>query len=411
MSFVTHLECSVTGEHLDPGAVHGLSPAGKPVLVRYDLEAAGRSVDRFEVEARPADMWRWRELLPLADPTHAVTLGEEATPLIPLSKRGTDLGAGGVVVKDEGRLPTGSFKARGVAVAVSRARELGLKRLAMPTNGNAGAALAAYGSRAGMETFIFCPADTPEINVREMAAQGANVWRVDGLIDDCARLVTEGASEMGWFDLATLKEPYRVEGKKTMGFELAAQMDWVLPDVIFYPTGGGTGLIGMWKAFAELSALGWLEGTLPRMVAVQADGCAPIVEAFESGWDHARRWNDAHTIASGIRVPAAIGDFLMLEAIRDSEGFATAVTDEAILSSRAEIAERDGLLLCPEGAATVAAYEQALATGRVSVDERVVLFNCGNGLKYPLPSATQRLDREGPTDWSDLEPAKDLWST
>jgi threonine synthase len=370
-----------------------------PLLVRYDLERIGTTVDRNELRSRPADMWRYREFLPLRDGTNKVSLGESATPLVPLTRMAAEFGLRDVLVKDEGRLPTGSFKARGLAVAVSMAHELGLTRLAMPTNGNAGAALAAYGSRAGIETFVFCPEDTPEVNVREIALQGANVWRVNGLITDCGRIVASGTDAMGWFDMSTLKEPYRLEGKKTMGFELADQLGWEVPDVIFYPTGGGTGLIGMWKAFQELTSIGWLDGPLPRMVAVQASGCAPIVRAYESGADHAEPWDDAHTVAAGIRVPAAIGDFLILEAIAASDGFACAVADADIIAAQRRVAAEEGLLLCPEGAATVAAYAQALENGLVSPEERAVLFNCGSGLKYPMPPANETIDHRRPVNW------------
>jgi len=306
-----------------------------------------------------------------------------------------------VFVKAESRLPTGSFKARGLAVAVSMALELGLTRLAMPTNGNAGAALAAYGARAGIETFIFCPADTPEINVREIALHGGRVWRGDGLIDDCGKIVAEGVGTMGWFDVSTLKEPYRIEGKKTMGLELAEQLGWELPDVIFYPTGGGTGLIGMWKAFQELREIGWLGGTMPRMVAVQSTGCAPIVRAFDAGATHAERWENASTIASGIRVPVAIGDFLILTALRESGGFAIAVDDESILDSQQSVAREQGLLLSPEGAATHAAMTAAVQSGLIDQNERAVLFNCGSGLKYPMPAMDRKLP-PGPIDWDSL---------
>jgi threonine synthase len=323
-----------------------------------------------------------------------VSLGEATTPIIEL----TD----GLLVKDEGRLPTGSFKARGLAMAVSMAKELGVKRMAMPTNGNAGAALAAYASRAGIEAYVFCPADTPEVNVREIALQGGNVWRVNGLIDDCGRIVAAGTETMGWFDVSTLKEPYRIEGKKTMGLELAEQFNWELPDVIFYPTGGGTGLIGMWKAFAELEAIGWISSDRPRMVAVQSSGCAPIVRAFDNGERHATRWEGAHTIASGIRVPAAIGDFLILDAVRESGGYAMAVTDEQIEAHRDRVAGDEGVLLCPEGAATVAAYRRSLDEGLVSPTERCVAFNCGSGLKYPMPPADRTLDHSLVIDWDSL---------
>jgi threonine synthase len=290
-------------------------------------------------------------------------------------------------------------------MAVSMAKEFGLERLAMPTNGNAGSALAAYATRAGMETYIFCPADTPEVNVREIALQGGKVWRVNGLIDDCGKIVGAGKEPMGWFDVSTLKEPYRIEGKKTMGLELADQLGWQLPDAIFYPTGGGTGLIGMWKAFNELADMGWISGQLPRMVAVQSSGCAPIVRAYDEGERHAERWDDAATIAAGIRVPAAVGDFLILDAVRESGGFAIAVDDDAIEEAHVRVPQEDGLLICPEGAATAAAYEQALEAGLVEPTERAVLFNCGSGLKYPMPPADWNLDKDAPIDWDALAEA------
>ena len=281
---------------------------------------------------------------------------------------------------------TGSFKARGLALAVSMAKAFGIQAMAMSSNGNAGAALAAYARRAGIAAHVFCPADTPEVNLREIALQGAQLHTVDGLIDACSRRVAEGCAEHGWFDASTLKEPYRIEGKKTMGLELAEQMGWRLPEVIFYPTGGGTGLIGMWKVFNELGALGWLGPERPRMVAVQASGCAPIVKAYDEGAEHAEPWAGAHTMAAGIRVPAALGDFLILRAVRESGGFAIAVDDAAIEAARREIAEQEGLLMCPEGAATYAAYVKALEEGRVARDECAVLFNCASGHKYPLPA-------------------------
>jgi threonine synthase len=306
------------------------------------------------------------------------------------------------LVKDEGRLPTGSFKARGLVMAVAMAKELGVKRIAMPTNGNAGAALAAYAVRAGIETVVLCPDDTPEINVREIAAQGASVWRVNGLIDECGAIIGRGAAAGHWMDFSTLKEPYRIEGKKTMGLELAAQFGWRLPKAIFYPTGGGTGLIGMWKAFAELEEMGWIGSQRPKMFAVQASGCAPIVKAFNDGVEHADRWEGAHTIASGIRVPKAVGDFLILRAVRESGGKALAVDDAEIKAALDTCARKDGLLLCPEGAATLAAWNAAVRDGLVDRDDEVVLFNCASGLKYPLPAADRRLDKNAAIDFASL---------
>ena len=401
-TFVTHLECSATGARYPADELHNLSRERKPLLVRYDLEAIKKGLSKQTLAGRPRDLWRYRELLPVRRAADIVSLGEPVTPILELPRLAKTLAAGNILVKDESRLPTGSFKARGLALAVSMAKALGIKHMAMPTNGNAGAALSAYASRAGIRSTVFCPGDTPEVNVCEIALQGASVYRVNGLIDDCGKIVAEGAAKAGWFDTSTLKEPYRIEGKKTMGIELAEQLGWQLPDVILYPTGGGTGLIGMWKAFAELEAIGFIGSKRPRMVAVQAAGCAPIVRAYDAGADHAPRWEDAHTIAAGIRVPQAIGDFLILRAVRESGGFAVAVGDEAITAAIEEVARTEGLLLCPEGAATYAALKQALADGRIGHGEQAVLFNCATGLKYPLPPSECTLDRTRPIDFAAL---------
>lgn len=397
-SFVTHLACSMTGKRYEPGKVLGLSEVGKPLLVRYDLPAIAAALTKDELAARKGGFWRYREFLPLRSSDSAIDMGEVVTPLLSLPRMARKLGveAGEILVKDDSRLPTGSFKARGLALAVAMAKELGIQHLAMPTNGNAGAAMAAYASRVGIKTTIFCPADTPEINVSEIEIQGSTVYLVDGLINDCGKIVGEGKTSQGWFDVSTLKEPYRIEGKKTIGLELAEQLDWELPDVIFYPTGGGTGLIGMWKAFDELETMGWIGPKRPRMIAVQATGCAPIVKAFEEGEEHAPLWEDAHTVAAGIRVPIAVGDFLILRAVRESGGFAIAVTDEDTMAARDEIAAEEGFLMCPEGAATYAAYAQSLGDGRVTADERVILFNSATGLKYPLPKVTRTYDPSKP---------------
>ena len=395
-SYATHLECSVSGARYDIDRLQGLSAAGKPLLARYDLDALRREVTRDDIMSRPAGLWRWRELLPIPGAEHVVSLGEIETPLIPLPHSTRPPGYKAPLVKDEGRLPTGSFKARGLCVAVAMAKLHGVRRLAIPTNGNAGAAMAAYAAQAGVEAFCFCPDDTPQINLSEIALQGAAVWRVNGLINDCAKLVEAGKAQFNWFDMSTLKEPYRIEGKKTMGLELAVQGRWQLPDVVFYPTGGGTGLIGMWKAWQELSALGWIRAPLPRLVAVQASGCAPIVRAFDDGASVARRWENAHTIAAGIRVPSALGDFLILNALRESRGFALAVEDADIESARRHVGERDGLLLSPEGAATYAAYLKAARDGRLAPTDEVVLFNCASGLKYPMPPVTRHMDVSRP---------------
>jgi len=400
--FVTHLECSQTRERHEAGRLHNLSRAGKPLLVRYDLPAIAKALPRGALRERAPDWWRYRELLPMRKAASAVSLGEVMTPLIDLPRVAAELALGAVIVKDEGRLPTGSFKARGLALAVTMARELGVREMAIPTNGNAGAAMAAYCSRAGIATYAFCPDDTPDINVREIAAQGGKVYKVNGLIDDCGKLVAEGEKARGWFNCSTLKEPYRIEGKKTMGLELAEQLDWRLPDAIFYPTGGGTGLIGMWKAFAEMEALGWIGPQRPRMYAIQASGCAPMVRAFEQGLEHATRWENAHTIASGIRVPGAIGDFLILRTVRESGGAALAVDDDAIEAALDECGVRDGLLLCPEGAATLAGLRVAHQRGLMHAGENVVLFNCADGRKYPLRAASATLDRTQPIDFAAL---------
>ncbi|MDF1722328.1 MAG: threonine synthase [Minwuia sp.] len=404
MTFVTHLECSATGDRFDADAVHNLSPTGKPLLVRYDLDRMKRELDRDALAQQPPGLWRYAEMLPVADPRHRVTLGEVETPLLPLHRTGARLKADRLWTKDEGRLPTGSFKARGMALAVSMAKRFGLTRLAIPTNGNAGAAMAAYGRAAGMEVYVFCPEETPDVNVREIALQGARVWRVNGQIDQCGAIVREGKERMGWFDVSTLKEPYRIEGKKTMGLELAEQLGWTLPDAILYPTGGGTGLIGMWKAFDELEALGWIGPKRPKMIAVQATGCAPIVRAFDEGVEHATRWENAATVASGIRVPQAVGDFLILRAVRNSGGFAIAVDDGAIMAAQADAARDDGVLLGPEGAATLAAWRVAVDDGRLDRRAHTILFNCGTPLKYPMPPVNRALKLDA-IDWEDVESA------
>jgi threonine synthase len=390
---VTYLECSLTGERYEAGQIYNLSKAGKPLLVRYDTEAAKRTMTRDSLAARAPGMWKWRELLP--NEGEPVSLGEPETPIVPLPKTAAREGASTLLVKDEGRLPTGSFKARGLAMAVTMARQFQIERMAMPTNGNAGAALAAYGARAGIETIVVCPAETPEINVTETAAYGARVYVADGQIDECGALVGKGAAQGLWFDCSTLKEPYRLEGKKVMGFELVEQLGWEVPDAIFYPTGGGTGLIGMWKGFDELEAVGLIGSKRPRMYAVQAEGCAPMVRAFENGDEFAERWENAATVATGIRVPKAVGDFLILRAVRESGGAAIAVSEDAILRAVEDAARDDGFLFCPEGGAVLAAWRKALTNDLVGKDERVVLFNCANGNKYPLADRSKRLELQG----------------
>ena len=403
-NFVTHLECSLTGKTYEKNKIHGLSDEGKPLLVRYDLEAMKRVVSRDDLgNSNESGFWRYSFMLPVEKKEDRVSLGEVVTPLIKLdsSVEKLDINAS-VMVKDEGLLPTSSFKARGLALAVSMAKQLKLNHLAIPTNGNAGAALAAYASRAGMKSTVFCPDDTPEINIREIERLGAETFMVNGLINECGKIVLEGKEKVGWFDVSTLKEPYRIEGKKTMGLELAEQLNWTLPDVIFYPTGGGTGLIGMWKAFSELLELGWIENKMPRMVAVQAEGCAPIYKAWNEGKEFAPLWDDAKTIAAGIRVPIAVGDFLIIRAVNESNGFSITVNDNEIVNARDEISVSEGTLLCPEGAATFAAYKKALSSNLVSKNESVVLFNCATGLKYQLPEVSNFINKNDPIDYSNF---------
>ena len=403
-TYLTHLECTLCGRAEEPHALQSLCPScRRPLYCRYDLRAVGAAVSPESFACREASLWRYAELLPTPMSTR-VTLGEGWTPLLPTPALGAALGLSRLLLKDEGQMPTGSFKARGMAVAVSRARELGAKAIAVPSAGNAGGALAQYAARAGLPCHVFMPADVPMINRIECVAAGARTYLVDGLITDCGALVRDGAAATGWFDMSTLKEPYRVEGKKTMGLELAEQLGWRLPDVILYPTGGGTGLVGMWKAFEEMEALGWIGPVRPRMVAVQSVGCAPIVRAFEQGAEFAEPWQNAQTMAAGIRVPAAVGDFLMLRALRDSGGTALTVTDEEIHAATTQLATLEGLFVCPEGAATIAALEKLVGAGWVGPDEEVVLFNTGTGLKYPecYPVDLPVLDPRVPLDYATL---------
>jgi threonine synthase len=383
MSYISHLECSKCGRVFDADRLQGVcSDCGKPLLARYDLDSAREALTRPMLVGREASMWRYFELLPVRDRRNVVTLGEGWTPLTPVPRLGEGVGVPGLWVKDEGVIPTGSFKARGLSAAISRARELGVRRIAMPSAGNAAGAAAAYGARAGMEVHVFMPEDAPRVNVVECQVAGAEVTLVKGLITDAGRLVAEGERERGWFNVSTLREPYRVEGKKTMGIEVAEQMGWTLPDVIVYPTGGGTGIIGMWKAFDELERLGWIGSELPRMVSVQSEGCAPIPKAFREGKEESEYWEGARTVADGLRVPKALGDFLILRAVRESGGTALAVSDSEILDSVRLIARKEGIFACPEGAATHAALRRLVDDGWVDGDERVVLFNTGSGLKY-----------------------------
>ncbi len=382
-SYLSHLECAWCGETHDADRLMNLCAAcGRPLLARYDLEAAREGFPRRALADRPPTLWRYAELLPVRDAAFRLTLGEGFTPLLRLERLGAALGLDRLYAKDEGLNPTGSFKARGLCMAVSRAAELGAEAVAIPTAGNAGSAMAAYAACAGLPAHIFVPQDVPQPFLAEMRALGAQVTPVDGLITDCARFVREGVSEGRWFDVSTLREPYRVEGKKTMGYELAEQFGWALPDAIIYPTGGGTGIVGMWKAFDEMERLGWIGPERPRMISVQSSGCAPIVRAFEAGDRTATPWPQAATIADGLRVPAAIGDFLILDAIRESGGLALAVPDEAILEGMRELGRLEGVFAAPEAAATVAALRRLVAEEAVRPDERIVLFLTGNGLKY-----------------------------
>ena len=380
---ITHLECSACGlRHEAQRLLNLCQECGKPLLVRYDLEQAGRSLKKESLSGRRPDLWRYREVLPVEDDSNIVSLGEGWTPLLTAERLGMTLGFEALYIKDESQNPTQSFKARGMTVAVSMAKELGVKKLAVPSAGNAAGALAAYAARAGLECFIFMPRDTPRANVVECEQTGAHVTLLDGLITDCGAEVARRKDAEGWFDVSTLKEPYRVEGKKTLGYELAEQCNWSLPDVIIYPTGGGTGLVGMWKAFAEMEQLGWIGSQRPRMVSVQAAGCAPIVKAFAEGKRFADEYPDAATVASGLRVPRAIGDFLILDAIRSSGGTAIAVTDEELLAAVAEIGALEGVFCAPEGAACLPALRKLIADNAVKPYERVVLFNTGAGVKY-----------------------------
>ena len=402
LGFVSHLESALDGTRLPADQLHTLH-RDRPIWVRYDLERIKSAVAREDLATREPTIWRYRELLP--QPERIVTLGEGMSPLLPCSALGKQLGTPHLWVKDESQLPTGSFKSRGQALCVTMAAHFGVQRVAIPSAGNAGGAAAAYAARAGMECFVFMPDDTPAVNQYEAALAGAHTYLVNGLIHDCGRIVREGKETMGWFDLSTLKEPYRIEGKKTMGLELAEQFDWELPDVILYPTGGGTGLIGMWKAFAELAELGWLRSDKrPRMIAVQSDGCAPIVRAYDQGERFAELFENAHTIASGLRVPAAVGDFMILDAVRESGGCAIAVAEDRLLEWTRKAVASEGLSICPEAAACVGALEQLASAGQVQADERVVIFNTGAAQKYleaiqrPLP----RIDIAAPIDWDAL---------
>jgi threonine synthase len=384
-SHLSHLECPRCGRRSDADTLSNLCPCGSPLLARYDLDAAGRDVGVEDLRGREQTLWRYHEVLPVRDPGHVATLGEGMTPLIPLPRLGRSMGVPGLLMKDEGLIPTGSFKARGAAVGVSRARELGASGIAMPTNGNAGAAWALYGARAGLRGVIAMPEGAPAITRAEVAVSGADLHLVRGTIGDAARIVAGIVAEAGGalLDVSTLKEPYRVEGKKTMGYEIVEQLGWRCPDVIVYPTGGGVGLIGIHKALAELAELGWLTGAPPRLVAVQASGCAPIVRAFEAGAASAEPWQDPSTVAFGLTVPNPLGDFLILDALRATGGTAIAIDDGTLLDEQARCARLEGAFVCPEGAAALAATRALRAGGWLGEDEVVVVLNTGAGVKYP----------------------------
>ena len=403
-NYVSYLEGAIDGEHLPAEVIHTLHNE-RPIWVRYDLDAIRSTVTKNDLLTRPTTIWRYAELLPAFDPEKIVSLGEGMTPILPCPRLASKMGLSNLYVKDESQLPTGSFKSRGMALAITMASHFGIETVALPTAGNAGGAAAAYAARAGMQCYVFMPQDTPIINQYEAAAAGAHAYLVNGLINDCGKIVNDGKESMGWFDLSTLKEPYRIEGKKTMGLELAEQFNWDLPDVIFYPTGGGTGLIGMWKAFQELRELGWLDSTtMPRMIAVQSDGCSPIVNAYHSGEKHATPIQNAQTIAGGIRVPGAVGDFMILDAIRESGGTAVAVDEQLITSWMLRATTTEGISICPETGACFAAVEQCLDDATISADDKVVVFNTGASQKYSEAIARELplLDINHPMDWSTI---------
>jgi threonine synthase len=384
----THLECSLCAKRHEAGAIANLCDCGGPLLVRYDLSILRHRWPRREVSNGPASMWRYAPVLPAA-PESVVTLGEGWTPLLRACRLGARIGSEALWVKDEGLNPTASFKARGLSCAISMCKELGIRKVAIPSAGNAASALAAYAAAAGIESHIFMPRDVPQANYLECKAYGAHVTLVDGLISDCGRIVAERGPAEGWFDVSTLKEPYRIEGKKTMGYEVAEQMGWELPEAIFYPTGGGVGMIGMWKAFAEMELLGWIGGRRPKMIAVQAEGCQPVVRAFEQHEERSTFFENAHTVAAGLRVPKPLGDFLVLEAVRESGGTAIAVSDDEMLEAGVQLASDEGIYAAPEGAACVVAAQKLLASGFLKPSDRIVLYNTGSGLKYPEAYSTR----------------------
>lgn len=382
LTTITHLECSLCATRYEAGKVHNLCACGGPLLVRYDLEKLKQSWSREWINNGPSSMWRYAPVLPVSKPSAIVSLGEGMTPLINTRRLGARLGANDLWVKDEGVNPTGSFKARGLSCAISMCAELGVQKVAIPSAGNAAGAMSAYAAAAGIEAYIFMPRDVPQSNFIECSATGAKVTLVDGLISDCGKIVASRKDAEGWYEISTLKEPYRIEGKKTMGYEVAEQFRWQLPDAIFYPCGGGVGMIGMWKAFDEMETMGWISSKRPKMIAVQAEGCAPIVKAFEQGKRRSEFFENAETVASGLRVPKAIGDFLVLDAVRESSGTAVAVSDVEMIDAGIALASDEGIFAAPEGGACVAALKKLLANGFLKADERIVIYNTGSGLKY-----------------------------
>jgi len=386
---VTFLECALCNRKYEAGKPHNLCECGGPMLVRYDLAKTAASWKREALAQGPKSMWRYAPVLPVTRHSSIISLGEGMTPLLPVRRAAARLKVHNLQLKDEGLNPTASFKARGLSCAVSMCAEFGIRKIAIPSAGNAASALAAYAAAAGIEAHIFMPRDVPQANFIECKAYGAHVTLVDGLISDCAKIVSDRKEAEGWFDVSTLKEPYRIEGKKTMGYELAEQLNWKLPDAIFYPTGGGVGLIGMWKAFAEMEEMGWIGSERPKMIAVQVEGCQPVVRAFEEGAARSKFWEQAHTVASGLRVPKPLGDFLILEAVRNSGGTAIAVSDEELIDAGIQLATDDGIFVAPEGAACIAALEKLLASGFLKPEEHVVIYNTGAGLKYLEAYATR----------------------
>lgn len=397
--YVSHIECSKCSETYDPDELLQVCACGAPLLVRYSLDAVASAVKPEDLKGRPPDLWRYQELLPLKNKSNLVSLGEGMTPLFKLEKVGQQLGLSNLYIKDEGLIPTGTFKARGAAVGVSKAKELGVKTLAMPTNGNAGGAWATYCAKAGIDSVIVMPKDSPEINKKECAIAGAEVYLVNGLISDAGKIVGQAIKEKQWYDASTLKEPYRIEGKKTMGLELLEQMGWEIPDVILYPTGGGVGLIGIYKALKELQEMGWIVDKMPRLVVVQAEGCAPIVDAWEKRQTESQAWPGAQTVSFGINVPKALGDFLVLEAVYETNGCAVRVNDRDTLRDQKELAREEGLFVCPEGATVLTAIKQLMAKDWIGSQEKIVLLNTGIGLKYP-----QLIEQDFPV----LEPGDSL---